>query len=143
MRESIGGTALYYIFAVFLIVISVVIGLTINYMSAYRTNNYIVSLIEQKNGYIGDIKQTVKDRYGYNVNQEYIDACVLSVDGFLNGGVVVRIYTYLHFRLPLIPVDIPITVRGETRTIQGTDVKTVKNNINDSLRLRDADFCGK
>jgi len=53
MRESVGGAALFYIFAVFLITLAVVIGITINYMSAYRTNNYIVSRIEQTNGAIG------------------------------------------------------------------------------------------
>ena len=134
MRESIGGAALFYIFAVFLITLAVVIGITINYMAAYRANNYIVSRIEQTNGKIGNtntLHNEVWNRYGYNLKSDKVGAGCVDISGssYMNGGAVVRIYTYLRFRIPLIPLEIPITVRGETRTIQGTNCKEVSGNL--------------
>ena len=135
MRESVGATALFYIFAVFLIVIAFIIGFTINYMSAYRANNFLVSEIEQHNGTIrSNVNDYVKSNYGYNLHVEGVDFEVLPVDGSaLKGGTVVRIKTYMNFRLPLIAVKIPVTVRGETRTIQGVKSSVVCDNLKSSL----------
>ena len=132
MRESIGGTALFYMFAVFLITLAVIIGITVNYMSAYRANNYIVSRIEQKNGNVGTNLAAELKKYGYNLKQDKVDFCCVDISGssYMNGGAVARIYTYLNFRIPLLPINIPITVRGETRTIQGTTCKEVSANLN-------------
>lgn len=135
MRESVGATALFYIFAVFLIVIAFIIGFTINYMSAYRANNFLISEIEQHNGTIrSDVNEYVKNNYGYNLHIEGVDMQVLPVSGSaLKGGAIVRIYTYMNFRLPLIAVKIPVTVRGETRTIQGVNTTTVCKNLQNSV----------
>lgn len=135
MRESIGGAALMYMFAILLIVLSVVIGITVNYMAAYRANNYLVSRIEQTNGAIRndnvDVDQYVKNHFGYNLKSDKVGVCCVDIAGnsYMNGGAVVRIYTYLNFRLPLIPTTIKIWVRGETRTIQGTNCTDVMQHL--------------
>ena len=141
MRESVGATALFYIFAVFLIIIAFIIGFTINYMSAYRANNFLISELEQHDGGFrselrdsAQLNQYVSENYGYNLHVEGVDFQVLPVSGSaFKGGSIVRVYTYMNFKVPLIAVKIPVKVRGETRTIQGVDAKTACQNLKSSV----------
>ena len=44
MREAIGGAWLYYIFVVMIMFIVSFLAIFLNYMTAYRANNHLISV---------------------------------------------------------------------------------------------------
>ena len=52
MRDAMGGSILFYIILGFIGIFIVFIAIIMNYASAYRTNNYVVNMIEQTEGTI-------------------------------------------------------------------------------------------
>ena len=133
MREAIGGSVLIYIFAIFIVTMTMLIGFTLNYMAAYRANNYIISSLEQNEGIFksSEIEQSVKKAFGYNLKTEGVTLCCVDITGssqYFSGGVVIRNKTYISFQLPLFYSKFKIPVKGETKTIFDVD-----NNINANL----------
>ena len=51
MKESIGGTWLIGIVALFIVLFSAFMAYSINYTKAFRAKNSIIDLIEQSEGY--------------------------------------------------------------------------------------------
>ena len=52
MREAIGGSVLFYIILGFLAVYIVFIGIIMNYAATYRASNFVITSIEQTEGYV-------------------------------------------------------------------------------------------
>ena len=127
MREAIGGSWILYIFFVILFVFVCFMAFVMNYASAYRTNNYIVSKVEQYEGNVvkSNLQSEVKSAYGYTGD---IQCTCKDLGNDL--GSVYTVKTFVTFELPLIDTfNIGIT----------TDSKTVYNVKCSST----AQFCSK
>ncbi len=135
MREAIGGSILFYIILGFIGVFIVFIAIIMNYAAAYRTNNYIVTTIEQYEG-----------SYEFGNRDDLSDAGTLVGDlkknGYYNGldvtcsdninGAVFKVVTYVNFYIPLIDVGFPLSIVNETKTIYNIHCSddTIRSNGN-------------
>ena len=133
MRDAFGGAFSIKLMILFLMLYTLFICVALNYARAFRVKNRILNIIEQQEGLTStaliDIQNYLFDR-GYSINCEEIQSvkCVrcTCVDGIgysyrenpVTGGSYYTVETYLHFKIPIIGIDFPIPVRGETRVIE-------------------------
>ncbi len=118
MREAIGGSLLYYILIPIIFLFIVFIAFIMNYASAYRASNYVISQIETcdanitncGHSSIDSIKSYVRSKYRYNGD---IDFCYKQN----NKGTVYRVTLYVSFDLPLIGKIGVYKVVSESKTI--------------------------
>jgi len=115
MREAVGGTWLLYAFLVFIFVYVAFIAVIMNYASAYRTNNYIVSTVENMEGNVewDSVKSNIRAKYGYNGDIGF--CCKQSAAD----SVVYQIQTYITFNVPLLGVDLKIPITNDSKTVYG------------------------
>ncbi len=111
MREGIGGTILFYIILGFLALFIVFIAIIMNYASAYRTNNYVVNMVEQYEG-----KVTHDDLKVFLANNRYYNDLDVSCN-MNDKGAVFHITTYIYFELPILDFGMPIAINNDTKTI--------------------------
>ena len=113
MREAIGGTYLFWGFLFVIFVYVAFIAVIMNYASAYRTNNYIVSEVENLEGNVTwrSVKNTVRNAYNYADNVGF--CCSKNA----SGGVVYKVETYIDFEIPLLTVKFRIPITNESKTI--------------------------
>ena len=113
MREAIGGTWLLYFFFIIVFVYVAFIAVIMNYASAYRTNNYIISTVESLEGNVNwdNVKVDVKNKYAYTSNIGY--CCTTNS----KGDTVYRIQTYVAFDIPLLTADLKIPITTDSKTI--------------------------
>lgn len=113
MREAIGGTWLLYFFFTLIFMYVAFIAVIMNYASAYRTNNYIISTVENLEGNVDldEIKLDVKNRYGYMSDIGY---CCTTNN---RGDTVYQIKTYVAFDIPMITADLKIPITTDSKTI--------------------------
>ena len=90
MREAIGGAWLYYIFVVMIMFIVSFLAIFLNYMTAYRANNHLISVLEQSEGIM---------------------------PAGIGKGFIIRIATFMPVKIPLVDINLDIPVKNETRTI--------------------------
>ena len=138
MREAIGGTMLLYILIPVLFIFIVFMAFIMNYASAYRASNYVVSMIEvcdadidhcenliRENGGgseiagLDTILDDIKKRYHYNNG---VDFCYVEN----KKGTVYRVSLGVYFHLPLIGRIGIYKVVSESKTIY--DVMESENN---------------
>lgn len=50
MRDAFGGVLNIFIIAIFLVLVSGILGLTVNYTKAFRMKNFVISAIEEYDG---------------------------------------------------------------------------------------------
>ena len=120
MREAVGGSLLFYIVITFLVIYIVFIGFIMNYASAYRAGNYVVSQIEACEADMNNcgrtnfsqIKDDIKSKYRYLGDVKY--CCYNNAKGS-----VYRATLSVEFELPLIGKVSPFLVKSETKTIYG------------------------
>ncbi len=99
MREATGGALMFYIIIPLILIFVVFIGFIMNYASAYRASNYIISKIESCEGDLNNcshasydsVKNDVSQKYHYNGNIAY--CCDGNIFGVTLG---------VDFELPLI-----------------------------------------
>ena len=115
MREAVGGTWLLYFFFIFIFVYVAFIAVIMNYASAYRTNNYIISSVENLEGNVkwDTLKVDIRNKYGYNSDIGY--CCNTNS----NNGVVYRIQTYVYFDIPMLNTDVKIPITNDSKTVYG------------------------
>ena len=125
MREAVGGTWLLYFFFIFIFIYVAFIAIIMNYASAYRTNNYIVSAVENHEGWddTNKIKADVRNLYGYTGDIRY--CCIENS----SNGVVYRVQTYINFELPLISTEFKIPITTDSKTIYGPDAYCNPNDV--------------
>ena len=125
MREAIGGTYLYYIFIVFIIIIVGFLAVLLNYMSAYRASNHIITVLEQSEGvFPADLDKQLGESFSYYNDFSH---CYVKTER----GYVIRIVTFMKITIPLVDMSMRIPVKNETKTINcyGTDTAScVRNN---------------
>jgi hypothetical protein len=60
MREAIGGTWIFSIVIVFIVLFSSYLAISVNYSKAFKVKNSIVSIIEQKEGLSTEAQEEIK-----------------------------------------------------------------------------------
>lgn len=146
MRDAFGGAFSIKLMLIFLILYVSFICVALNYARAFRVKNRIINIVEQYEGYDG-ANQTVIDGLingylidaGYKIfyeqtidprNGKSVSSCLSSDAGFATGqGYCVKraskpgapeyylVETYMSFTLPILNVNLPIAIKGETRVI--------------------------
>ena len=116
MREAIGGAWLYYIFVVMIMFLVSFLAIFLNYMTAYRANNHLISILEQSDGIMpAGIEQQLNANFSYTSS---FRACYMQTTSSRTGkGFIVRIATFMPIRIPLVNIEVTIPVKNETRTI--------------------------
>ena len=124
MREAVGGSILFYIILGFIGVFIVFIAVIMNYASAYRTNNYVVNLIEQYEGrYSFGTSNDNEDEetlVGYLKRNNYYNGLKVdcsNIGDTHQSGSIFKVTTYINFYIPLIEVGFPIPIKNDTKTI--------------------------
>ena len=70
MREAVGGTWIFTIVIVFIVLFSSYLAISINYSKAFRVKNGIINIIEQNEGMNSKARTKIAEYlkgYGYNV----------------------------------------------------------------------------
>lgn len=136
MRDAFGGAFSIKLMLIFLILYVSFICVAINYARAFRVKNRIINIIEQNEGYdsnnssvTGQINSYLAST-GYHVDYGSVNS-VSSCSQLEGHGYCVvqmssnpkyyKVETYMTFKLPIINVDFPIAIRGETRRIETLD----------------------
>ena len=125
MREAIGGAWLYYLVVTFLLIYVFFMSFIMNYASASRAANYVITQIENcqaRNGDcpFGDLSTVfgyIREKYHYVAadNRNY-SKYVCCIDN--GGGSVYRVELPIDFYLPMIGNIGVIKVKSESKTIQ-------------------------
>lgn len=118
MREAIGGSLLYYILIPIIFLFIVFIAFIMNYASAYRASNYVISQIETCDAKMNDcnhsdldsIKKYIKEKYHYNNDMNF---CYIQN----NKGTIYRVSMGVYFDLPLFGRIGVYNVVSESKTI--------------------------
>jgi len=134
MRDAFGGAFSIKLMLIFLVLYISFICVAINYARAFRVKNRIINIIEQHEGYnandttITSEINTYLANSGYHIDSSSVNEvsscselqglgyCVVQISTQSNYDVY-RVETYMSFQLPIINVDFPIAIRGETRII--------------------------
>lgn len=129
MREAVGGSLLLYLIIPIIIVFIVFIGFIMNYASAYRAANYVITQIENCQGQmrdcseLKDITETIRTKYSYvTEDRKTIKPCYY-VNG--NDTYVFRVTLPVSFELPLIGNFNPMRVKAETKSISNVPTKSL------------------
>ena len=143
MREAFGGAFMIRLVLVFIVLYTCFMAVAVNYAKVFRIKNRIINLLEQSQYKAGD-DRTIMDINDYLEKAAYIDkdddqslqtkclqvgtdvakgdwvprgACI--VPNCSNDGLSCY-YTdnvYLIIEFPLLVQKLPITIKGETKTI--------------------------
>ena len=133
MREAIGGSWIIYMAIILIMMYIFFVGFVMNYASAYRAANYVITQIENCQGELdncgGDpdimktATKTIRSHYGYitpdkepNTRDRINPICFNN-----GGGVIYRIELPVMFDLPLLGGVRWTSVKAETKTIQKTE----------------------
>ncbi|MBQ8891462.1 MAG: hypothetical protein IJ068_01190 [Bacilli bacterium] len=112
MREAVGSSILFYIILMFIGIFIVFIAIIMNYAAAYRTNNYVVNMIEQSEGQDNFNSDLVSYLQSKNYNNGLIVTCSHN-----ENGSVFHIKTYVTFYIPIIEAGFPLEINNDTKTI--------------------------
>lgn len=123
MREAVGGSLLYYILIPIIFLFIVFIAFIMNYASAYRASNYVISQIETCDGDVSHcnhlpkgldtINDFIKNKYYYTEGFSLDSLCYIQ-----NGkGTVYRVGLPVYFDLPLFGRIGVYNVISESKTI--------------------------
>lgn len=138
MREAIGGTWIFSIVIVFVVLFSSYLAISVNYSKAFKVKNKIVTIIEQKEGLSSSAQDEIKsylDGVGYfvygkcNTNEKGFDpnsslngtykycvSCKKSgTDVFSKNYYYVRVFFRLD--LPILGEIFTFPITGETKAV--------------------------
>ncbi|MDD2409387.1 MAG: hypothetical protein PHD03_01545 [Bacilli bacterium] len=76
MREAIGGTWIFGIVIIFIVLFSSYLAISVNYSKAFKVKNAIVSMIEKYEGHGQEVQNLIKDynkSVGYGVSSNCSD----------------------------------------------------------------------
>lgn len=127
MRESIGGSMLFYIVLFFLSVFIFFIASVIRYARVYKIKNSVINYIERNEGIVekSDIDKEL-GKMGYDSNGAYKICRYFPSE--LGGYYSLELYA--RFELPIVGnwYYIDVAIKGDTHTItSGTKIKSIGN----------------
>lgn len=144
MKDSVGGSILFYLVTIFTSIIILFFVGIISYSKAYKVKNKILEVIEQNNGYDSNVQAELNEelrKVGYRVISEpitdtkcksdssrgqctnlnestyYYCVCEQSSNASSSTGKTYEVITYVYFEFPIIGDAIKIPVKGETRVL--------------------------
>ena len=133
MREAVGGSLMLYIIIPIIVLLIVFVGFIMNYASAYRAANYVVTQIENCQGRmkdcseLKDITETVRTKYSYvTKDRKTIQPCYFN-NG--NGSYVFRVSLDVSFELPILGNLNPVSVKAETKSINNVPAKFLNDFV--------------
>lgn len=141
MRDAFGGIVNIVLVAIFLVIISGILGLVVNYTKAFRMKNAVISAIEQYDGAkscFGNTSATgcsdhIKEKakaYGYNPTELHCPSdytksydlfCYKRVNSDSGKNYVYTIITQVDINIPIINKMMGLSifqVHGDTRSIK-------------------------
>ena len=131
MREALGGALLIYLVIPIIVLMIVFIGFIMNYASAYRAANYVVSQIESCQGYgaisgldgcdsynVGSVSNYVKSKYHYTGFSSSNVVCT----GNGSNGSYCRVTLPVKFELPVLGSIGLFNVVVETKTLRPSGI---------------------
>lgn len=136
MRESIGGTWLFQIAIVFILLFAGYLALSVNYSRAFKVKNEIISIIERNEGPTTKAQSQITQYLG-TVNHTVVGKCETDETAFMSthygrgayclkktcvdGHVISRAYykvtVFFKFDLPVVGDLFTFRVVGETKVI--------------------------
>ena len=142
MREAFGGSWLLGFVALFIVLFSAYLAVSINYTKAFKAKNKIINIIEQNEGMsksVGDVRnktdeelnkgKTTEDKIyyylkqaGFVIDKETVSGrCPDDTDDTkgisTREGKYYKVTTFVKIELPVIWVNITVPVKGETKVI--------------------------
>ena len=162
MKESVGATFLLKIVMTFIIIYACFLSIAINYATAFKTKNELISIIEKYEGIVkslDEIKeyiQTVK----YNntsVKNINVSECNPKENGYCiipqtakNGGIYYKVKVYVKFDFPIVGNLILFPIVGETKILNDyskiptreydTPIDNIDNKDNIECKENEYDF---
>ncbi len=134
MRESIGGTMLFWIVLFFLSIFITFLAFVMKYAQVYKMKNSMINFIEQQEG-IETVDQFYSQLYNLGYPRgtgAYICKNTVMKDDTVY-GVYYTVQLYSVLKMPLVHLAAPIGIKGETRMIKtgvlknGTDNENIPN----------------
>lgn len=119
MRESIGGTMLFWIVLFFLSIFIAFMASVIKYARIVKIKNSMINYIERQEGVKtkDEIRAQLK-AYGYP-DDGYYQICKFDV----TRGAYYSLQLYSTFSFPIVNIAFNVSIKGETRTIEtGTSI---------------------
>ena len=134
MRDAFGGAFSIKLMLIFLMLYVSFMCVALSYARAFRVKNRIINIIEQHEGYV--MGQTTEidrkiDEYlagaGYHITYDEVknvSSCgELQGHGYCvvqmaNNPTYYKVETYMVFKVPIIGVNFPVRIAGETRRIE-------------------------
>lgn len=132
MREAIGGSLMIYLIIPIIVLLIFFVAFIMNYASAYRAANYVVTQLENCQGQVGNcngidmqtITEKVISEYKYiPAGRRPISPCYFES----GNGYIFRVTLPVSFELPLVGNFNPIEVKSETKTISTMTQSTLTN----------------
>lgn len=127
MRESIGGTMLFWIVLFFLSIFIFFLASVIRYARVYKIKNSLINYIERSEGI--ESRSEIENKlteFGYDGKNSYVVCRFSSTDSSFYTGVIYKVLLYADFELPILGKDIVhigVKIKGETRSIKtGTKI---------------------
>lgn len=123
MREAMGGSLLYYIIIPIIFLFIVFIAFIMNYASAYRASNYVISQIETCDADVSHCNHLPDglNTIGESIRKKYYYTGGFSIDSLCyvqnSKGTVYRVALPVYFDLPLIGRVGVYNVISESKTI--------------------------
>mgnify|MGYP003478566091 FL=1 len=141
MKDAFGGIVNIVLVAIFLVIISGILGLVVNYTKAFRMKNTVISLIEQYEGAKGcfgessasSCQEKIEEKaksFGYHPTElrcpsdytkSYDLFCYKRVDSDSGKNYVFTVITQVDIDIPIINKMMGLSifqVHGDTRTIR-------------------------
>lgn len=118
MREALGSSMMLYIIIPIIFIFIFFVGFIMNYASAYRSANYVITQIETCNGNsncdhvdFDTLQSKLKEEYHYDDN--------ITISCMDNGtGSIYRVQVPISFDMPLLGRIGVYYVKSETKTLQ-------------------------
>lgn len=120
MRESIGGTMLFWIVLFFMSLFITFLAAVIQYARVYKVKNSLVNYLEQSEGISSQAEfESVLNSLGYPKNGKYV---ICRYGASSRGGYY---FVKLYATFEIMGISIDVSIAGETRLIEtGVFVKS-------------------
>lgn len=113
MRESIGGTMLFWIVLFFLSVFITFMASIIKYARVYKVKNNLINYIERQEG-LNDLSEVSAQLESYGYKHEYFQVCRYNPSEV---GAYYSVQLCSSFEVPIVGWKYCLHISGETRTI--------------------------